>query len=77
VKDRIVEIQRGWTERLEQLVREAQAAGSLSAGEDPAQLVFDLDAYGLMGNTAFVLHDDATYLERARAAIRRRLGTPV
>jgi hypothetical protein len=36
------------------------------------QLAFELDAYGLMGNTGFVLHDDPAYLEHARVAIRRR-----
>jgi hypothetical protein len=50
-----------------------QAAGSLPADEDPEQLAFELDAYGLMGNTEFVLHDDPKYLEQAREAIKRRL----
>jgi hypothetical protein len=53
---------------------EAQKAGSLDPAEDAAQLAFELDAYLLMGNTGFVLHDDAAYLEQARAAIERRLG---
>jgi AcrR family transcriptional regulator len=74
VRDRIAAIQRAWTGRLQRLIREAQAAGSLPAGEDPAQLAFELDAYGLMGNTNFVLHDDPAYLEHARAAIKRRLA---
>jgi AcrR family transcriptional regulator len=74
VKDKIASIQQAWTARLEQLIREAQAAGTLSVSEDPAQLTFELDAYGLMGNTGFVLHDDPAYLERARAAINGRLA---
>jgi AcrR family transcriptional regulator len=74
IRDRIAEIQRGWTDRVAQLVREAQAAGSLSPEEDPSQLAFELDAYGLMGNTGFVLHDDPAYLEHARTAIRQRLA---
>jgi hypothetical protein len=57
-----------------QLIREAQAAGSLAGGEDPSQLAFELDAYGLMGHTGFVLHDDPAYLEHARVAIKRRLA---
>jgi hypothetical protein len=48
-------------------------SGSLPADEDPEQLAFELDAYGSMGNTEFVLHDDQSYLEQARAAIKRRL----
>jgi len=74
VRDRIAAIQRAWTQRLESLVRAAQGSGSLSKREDPAQLAFELDAYGLMGNTSFVLHGDPVYLEHARSAIRRRLG---
>jgi AcrR family transcriptional regulator len=74
VKGRIATIQEGWVAGIERLIREAQAAGRLPSDEDPEQLAFELDAYGLMGNTSFVLHDDAAFLERARSAIRRRLG---
>ena len=74
VQDRITAVQRAWRGRLERLIREAQAAGSLDAAEDPAQLAFELDSYLLMGNTGFVLHDDAAHLKRARAAIERRLS---
>jgi AcrR family transcriptional regulator len=73
VKDRIAELQRGWVARVEELVREAQSAAELRADEDPAQVAFELDAYGMMGNVGFVLHDDPAYLDHARAAIHRRL----
>jgi AcrR family transcriptional regulator len=73
VKDRIAELQRGWIARVEGLVRDAQAAGELPAGDDPAQIAFELDAYGMMGNVGYILHNDPTYLDRARAAIDRRL----
>jgi AcrR family transcriptional regulator len=73
VKDRIAELQRGWIGRVEDLVREAQAAGELPPGEDAAQVAFELDAYGMMGNVGFVLHDDPAYLDHARAAIHSRL----
>jgi AcrR family transcriptional regulator len=73
VKERIAELQRDWVAHVEELVREAQAAGELPADDDPAQVAFELDAYGMMGNVGFVLHDDPTYLDRARAAIDRRL----
>jgi AcrR family transcriptional regulator len=74
VQDRIREIQGARTEQIHALIRDAQTAGAISADEDPAQLAFDLNAAALMGNTMFVLHDDVSYLELARAAIRRRLG---
>ena len=73
VKDRIAELQRGWIGRVEELVRAAQSAGELPAGEDAAQVAFELDAYGMMGNVGFVLHDDPAYLDHARAAIHSRL----
>ena len=74
VQDRITATQRAWRGRLERLIREAQEVGSLDPAEDPAQLAFELDSYLLMGNTGFVLHDDPAHLERARAAIERRLS---
>jgi AcrR family transcriptional regulator len=73
VRDKVASIQQGFTERLERLIRQAQAAGSLDATDDPRQLAFELHAYLLMGNTAFVLHDDAAHLHQARAAITNRL----
>jgi AcrR family transcriptional regulator len=74
VKDKIASIQQHWMDHIEQLVREAQAAGSLAATEDPAQLAFELDAYLAMGNTGFVLHNNPAHLSRARAAITNRLS---
>jgi AcrR family transcriptional regulator len=73
VRDRIAAIQRGWSMRLQQLVAEAQELGELRDDEDPAQLAFELDAYMLMGNTSFVLHDDPAFLHRAAEAVNRRL----
>ncbi len=73
VKDRIAAIQRAWASNNAQLVREAQAAGSLPADDDPEQVAFELDAYGTMGNIGFILHDEPGYLDHARAAIHRRL----
>jgi AcrR family transcriptional regulator len=74
VKERIAELQLAWGANVEQLVREAQATGALPAKDDPDQVAFELDAYAMMGDIAFVLHDDPTFLEHARAAIARRLS---
>jgi AcrR family transcriptional regulator len=73
VRDEIAAVHEGWRALLERSIEEAQAAGSLDEHEDPAQVAFELHAYLLMGNTAFLLHDDAAHLERARAAIAGRL----
>jgi len=73
VRDRVAAVQRGWLMRLQKLVAEAQERGELRADEDPAQLAFELNAYMLMGNTGFVLHDDPAFLHRAAEAVNRRL----
>jgi len=73
VKDRIAEIHEGASEHVRRLIAEAQAAGSLRQDEDARQLEFELHAYLLMGNTAFVLNDDPSCLHQAAAAIERRL----
>jgi AcrR family transcriptional regulator len=76
VRERIAGFQRGWTDLLAQLVREAQSAGELRA-EDPHQLAFELDAYLLMANTAFLLGDPQA-IARGRSAVGSRiaLGRP-
>jgi AcrR family transcriptional regulator len=77
VKDEIASVQQHWMELLQQLIREAQSAGSVAPEEDPAQLAFELEAYLLMGNSAFVLNDDPTPLAQARTAIGNRLARGV
>jgi len=74
VRERVAEFLRGWMGRFERLVREAQEAGDLDPAEEPAQLAFEIEAYLLMANNAFVLDGDPLALERARRALRRRLS---
>ena len=73
VRERIAEFQRGWTELLTQVVRDAQASGQLIA-EDADQLVFEVNAHLLMANMAFLLYGTAQPIERAREAISARLA---
>ena len=72
VKERIAEFQRGWTDLLVQLVRDAQAAGQLRT-EDPDQLVFELNGYLIMANMAFLLYGSNQPIDRAREAVAARL----
>lgn len=74
VRDKIAEVQEGWNELLQQLILDAQAAGSLDAAQDPQQLAFEIYAFLLWGNTAFVSDGDAGHLQRARLAITNRLS---
>jgi AcrR family transcriptional regulator len=74
VRDAVARFMVDWMERLETLVRAAQAEGTLSRDEDPAQLAFEIESYLLLANNTFVLSGDPATLERARRALRRRLG---
>ena len=62
-----------WMATLEELAAAAQRDDELDPEEDPAQLAFELDAYLLMANTAYVLHNDPATFGRARAAFEARL----
>ena len=72
VRERIAEFQRGWTDLLVQLVRDAQAAGQLRT-EDADQLVFELNGYLIMANMAFLLYGSNQPIDRAREAVAARL----
>ena len=73
VKEQIAARSREWLDLLGELAAQAQRDGLIRADDDPAQLAFELDAYLLMGNTAFLLHNDPATLDQARAAVRSRL----
>lgn len=74
VRDAVAEQQRQWLDLLERLARAAQSRGDLDRDGDPAQLAFELNALLVAANTSFILQRDARALERARAAVRRRLA---
>lgn len=73
-RDLIAAQQREWLALLERLAREAEELGELDRGADPAQLAFELQALLVAANTSFILQGDAGAFERARGAIRARLG---
>ncbi len=73
VRDRIAAIMKEWMETLGRTVVEAQGAGELDAGLDPAQLAFEFNALELGANWAFQLHGDKKAFARARAAVLDRL----
>ncbi len=75
VHDAVAAQQVAWLGVLEQLAREANEAGELQSGADPAQLAFELAALLVAANTSFILQGDAGAFERARAAIGDRLRT--
>src|SRR5215472_9639158 len=74
VRDSVLEKKNYWSYSLQRAVREAQEAGEIDAGVDPAQLAWELDS--LMGgaNSGFKSGDGAQAVERARTAIKDRLS---
>jgi AcrR family transcriptional regulator len=74
VRDRAFEFVEYWTGHVVAAVRAAQDEGAVDASEDVEQLAFELDAYLLLANAAFVISGDRAPLDRARRAIDRRLA---
>jgi AcrR family transcriptional regulator len=74
VREKVAAFMDDWVAGLARFAREAQAAGQLDPGEDADQLVFEIESYLLLANNRFVLVGDPQEIDRARAAIRRRLG---
>lgn len=72
--DRVAEVQQEWRDLLLHECRHAAERHELPASTDPAQLAFELGAILAGTNVISVLHDDSHAIERARAAVRTRLG---
>jgi AcrR family transcriptional regulator len=69
VRDRLVRFLNEWLGTLERAVRDAQSEGAIAASEDPAQLVFEIEAAIFLANTQFVVSRSAEPIERARRMI--------
>jgi AcrR family transcriptional regulator len=74
VRDKAIEVVEDWSEHLATAVRAAQEEGVLDPAEDAEQLAFEIDAFLLLANAAFVIGGDPAPLDRARRAIDRRLA---
>lgn len=74
VRDSIAAALERWHGVLEAEVRTAVAAGDLAADTDPAQVVFELEAFAVAANTALQLHRDPAGAQRAFRAIHRVLA---
>lgn len=77
VRDHLVEVTKSWRDALENEVRRARELSQLDATVDPAQLAFELHAYGLEANWAHQLFDDQRAFEQLRDAVRRCLERAV
>jgi AcrR family transcriptional regulator len=74
--DRLRDLMGGGVQWLAGLLREAQARGEVDPGADADQLAFEIDALLHGANAGFTLYRSDEPLERARRAIRERLGQP-
>jgi AcrR family transcriptional regulator len=75
VRDTIARCQEQWMDTLARAAQEAQEHGELPVGGDARQLAFELEGALLTANWYFHLYADATYLSRARQAVRARLAS--
>jgi hypothetical protein len=73
VRDALVAFNEDWMGRLEAAAREGQADGTIDPSADVGQLAFDLEAALFLANAQFVVVRTSEPIERARAAIDRRL----
>jgi AcrR family transcriptional regulator len=73
VRDAVVAQTRRWERLLTELADDAIERGEFASGTDPAQLAFELDAFGTAVNGAWQLLRDPGVFERGRRAIRSRL----
>ncbi|GGT26766.1 TetR/AcrR family transcriptional regulator [Nonomuraea spiralis] len=74
VRDAVVSLFDAWRGRLRKEAGRAADAGDLPPGTDPDQLVFELLGLLMATNHAIQLHRDPMAPERARRAVRARLG---
>lgn len=76
VKAALAEVQASLLGFFEGCVRDAQKAGEIGTEVDPAGMAFAVDGILVGADLNFLLFDDATYLDLARAEVRRLLQQP-
>jgi len=74
LRDAATAFTRRWLELLAAEVVAAQAAGELDPAADPAQVVFELNAFMVAGNIQFVASGDPAALESVRRAASRLIA---
>ena len=74
VRDAAMAFTRRWLDLLAAEVTAGQAAGELDPAADPAQVVFELNAFMVLGDIQFVASGEPAVLESVRAAVDTRLA---
>jgi AcrR family transcriptional regulator len=75
VRDHLVAFFVDWLGRIETAVHDVQAEGGIDAGEDAAQLAFEIEAALLLANAQYVVARTHEPIERAERAIAGRLAS--
>jgi AcrR family transcriptional regulator len=76
VQDKLRGLMAEGLEALAEMIRDAQARGELDPDADADQLAFEIDALLEGANAHFMMFGSDEPLDRARHAIRARLGQP-
>jgi hypothetical protein len=76
VAAQLAEFDAYWLGLLREHIVLGQAAGQIGPEEDPDQLAFEIDSHVLQAHLRYPPGRDTAILERARAAVRHRLGVP-
>ena len=74
IRDAVSDAMRRWLGVLEREIATAVDNGELPTGVEPADLAFELNALASAASSGFQLSRDRAVFERARRAMRRRLG---
>jgi len=74
VHDEVARVQQQWRDLLGREARAAADSGELPADAEPDQIAFELGVILAGTDLVSVLHDDLAVLNRARSAIRQRMG---
>ena len=74
VRDKAFELVEEWSSQLVAAAEGAREEGAVDGTEDAEQLAFEIDAFLLLANAAFVISGDKAQLDHARRAIDRRLA---
>jgi len=72
-RDRIMQMLAAWAEQFSRALTQARDLGELPRDADLEQLVFEITAMLFRANFAWIMTDDASFLEKARTGVRNVL----
>ena len=76
VRDAVLEVLHDWRMGIREHIHAARDLGELPADEDLDQLEFDILAFHSLAHAMFRMEGDGRVIDRAKRAVRLRLGVP-